>query len=778
MARSSRSGLSVLIAIVFLSCVAAGAGILLGSAQAGRAITVGSSGCDFSTIQAAIDAAPNGSTIQVQAGTYRENLTIRNRNGLTLRGDGTDKVTLDGNGQQQKDATPGILILSSRNITVTGFRITNSQRGLEADDSALLFIEANTIERNLRSGIYLLRSQAEISGNVVRDSQALSDKPSGGTGIGINGSRVTLTENSITGNAGAGLLVVMDGDTRSQVTGSGNTIQGNKGGDLVGNVPATVLAEAPAQGTLDRVSVPSEVPTIQEAVNRVRPGGTISVAAGTYRELVQIYKSLTIRGAGIDRTTLQAPGPDWLALNVASDGLTVVLEGITVSGGYGGIQLVTGPASTITLQDMKVKGDPAGRYILLCVWEEPTVTLDGVSVLGSRYHGLEAWGRVKLTVKNSTISDSTLSGIVVSGSATVSMRDTTIASNGSSGIYVLDSGSVNIQTCTISNNVIAGIQVTESGQVTVTDTGVTGTKTDSAGKYGNGVSASKQSKTTIRNCTISSSALRGVRFYENATGTVEESIVSDSGGAGIVAYGNASAIVTGSTIARNVEEGIFAGDSARVEITNSQVTDSKPASGSPSGYGLNVVQNAQATIRGNTISRNASAGILLQDNAEAAIQQNTISDNTTWGIYVVSSAHASIEDNTITGTAPAQGKVTARGVQLSGDGRTTILRNQITQNREYGVAVGFAVQVTVQDNTITGNSGSGLKVGFSDVPTETVQAEISRNTIQQNGSCGVTVAEDEPALKITGQGNTISGNAKGQLCGAMGAFPKGFGGGK
>ena len=780
MAGARTSKLLVLVVVMALLGLAAGTSGLLGSAQAGKTITVGPSGCDFTTIQAAIDAAPNGSIIQVQTGSYKENLTIRNRDGLTLQGAGADKVTLDGNGSQQKDAPPGILILSSRNITVTGFRITNSRRGLEADDSTLLFIEANVFERNLRTGIYLLRSQAEIRDNVVRSNEAQPDRPSGGNGISINASQGILTGNSITDNAGAGLDSWTTEGSLSHVSGGNNTVKGNRGGDLSGNVPTTLLAEPPAEGTLDQVAVPSEAATIQEAVNRVKAGGTITVSAGTYREQVQIYKSATIRGAGVGRTILQAPGPDWLALNVATDGLAVTLEGLTVTGGYGGILIATGPAGTIALRDVKVEGDPGGKYTLLCIWEQPTVTLDRVSVSGSRYYGLDVSGQVKLTVENSTITNSSVGGVAIGRSAVVTMRGTTIANSGSAGVYMVDSASANIQKCTISDNVIAGIQLTDSSQVTVADTRVTGTRVDSNGKYGNGISASKESRTALQNSTISSNALWGVRFYESATGTVEKSVISDNGNAGIVVRGSANVTVDGSTIARNAEEGIFAGDSAQVEITNNQITASRTAPAPPTccGFGINVIQNAQATIRGNTIAQNANAGIILQETAQATIQQNTISDNTAWGIYVIGSSHAAIEDNTITKTKPAEGKTTARGIQLSGDGRTTILRNQITQNKEYGMAVGFAVQVMIQDNTITGNAGSGVKVGFSDVANETVQAEISRNTIQKNGSCGITVAEDEPALKITGQANTISGNTKGQLCGAMSKFPKGFGGGK
>jgi parallel beta-helix repeat protein len=686
---------------VALVGLAAGTMALLGSAQAGKTIAVGPSGCDFTTIQAAIDAAPNGSVIQVQAGSYKENLTIRNRDGLTLQGAGPDKVTLDGNAPEQKDVTPGILILSSRNITVTGLRITNSQRGLEADDSTLLFIEANTIERNFRTGIYLLRSQAEIRGNVVRDSQALSDKPSGGTGIGVYGSRVTLAGNSITGNADAGLLVVMDGDTRSQVTGSGNTIRDNKGGDLVGNVPTALLAEPPAQGTLDQVAVPSQVATIQEAVGRVRAGGTITVSGGTYKEQVQIYKSLTIRGAGIDRTILQARGSDWLALNVATDGLTVVLEDMTVSGGYGGILIATGPASTITLQDVKAQGDVAGRNDLLRVWEESTVTLDRVSVFGSRYHGLGAWGRVKLTVANSTISNSISGGVVISERAVVTMRDTTIANNGSNGIYALDRASADIQTCTISGNVIAGIQIADSSQATVSGSQIKGAK-PKGDVLGYGILATGESRVTAEKNTISQNAGFGVYLWEETVSTIRGNTISDNENFGVYMRGSASAVLEDNTITRNRAEGIRTIESSALTITRNRITSQRTDLQGGLGRGISAFGDSVLTIRDNTISGNASIGIDLYERVKA----------------------------------------------------------------------------TVTNNTISGNSLDGIALDWPDYPGETVNVEISSNTIQGNKGCGVRLRDNDPGLTITGHGNTISGNSKGQLCGTTSKFPKGFGGGR
>src|SRR5687767_437524 len=55
------------------------------------------------------------------------------------------------------------------------------------------------------------------------------------------------------------------------------------------------------------ITVPTDFPTIQAAINASNPGDTIKVLPGIYTEQIIISKSLTIIGSGAKSTIIQAP---------------------------------------------------------------------------------------------------------------------------------------------------------------------------------------------------------------------------------------------------------------------------------------------------------------------------------------------------------------------------------------------------------------------------------------------------------------------------------------
>src|SRR4051812_39699950 len=79
-------------------------------------ITVCLSGCNHSSIQAAVDAASSGDIITIASGTYIENVTISQN--LTLQGSGSSTI-IDGN------QTGSVLSIVGANVSIAGVMVRN-----------------------------------------------------------------------------------------------------------------------------------------------------------------------------------------------------------------------------------------------------------------------------------------------------------------------------------------------------------------------------------------------------------------------------------------------------------------------------------------------------------------------------------------------------------------------------------------------------------------------------------------------------------------------------
>ncbi|MBI1742231.1 right-handed parallel beta-helix repeat-containing protein [Candidatus Acetothermia bacterium] len=344
------------------------------------------------------------------------------------------------------------------------------------------------------------------------------------------------------------------------------------------------------------------------------------------------------------------------------------------------------------------------------------------------------------------------------------------------GLHIEDSA-VTLRNLIVRNNLRNGLLARRS-TLTVRDSQFSSNQFDPAGKVGRGITL-VQSNATIENSTISGNAGGAVGVL-GSQAQIRGNSVTDNG-FGIDVFDNegkaSKAVIENNTIARNVEEGILVSDKSEAEIVNNRITDNKPDAKGEFGDGIAVDKNGRATIRDNTISDNAGVGLDLSENAHATLENNTIARNVEDGIFVTDNSEVQILNNRIIDTkANAQGKF-GRGIALTDSARVTITSNTITGNKEYGIGLGRAVQATILKNTISDNGG-GIFIGFGDVSGETAQAEISQNTIQNNSDCGVLVDSDEPQIRITGQGNNITDNRRGNLCGDMFKFPPGFGGGR
>ena len=165
------------------------------------------------SIQAAIDAAPEGTVICIAEGTWEENLKITKS--LTLRGMGNEKMAISGTSSD----CPTIDIESSEHIIVTieHMEISEGRNGIELTGYTQLQITGCGILENEHKGILLLGlAQAEITDcTVSRNYYGIELQDSAQaritgctiskncSGIQLEGSsQAEISENVIEANAG------------------------------------------------------------------------------------------------------------------------------------------------------------------------------------------------------------------------------------------------------------------------------------------------------------------------------------------------------------------------------------------------------------------------------------------------------------------------------------------------------------------------------------------------------------------------------------------------
>lgn len=166
---------------------------------------------DYPTLQAAIDAAPDGGTVLLSPGTHTGGIIIENKS-LTLRStDPDDPAVVAGTVISGNNTNPAIIINGngSNTVTVEGFTVTE---GKASSDLSLC-----------GGGIYITGASTNIRKNVISGNSARR-----GAGIYITNAFATIEFNQIANNTadhnGGGIC----GDSGSSPIINNNTISGNR----------------------------------------------------------------------------------------------------------------------------------------------------------------------------------------------------------------------------------------------------------------------------------------------------------------------------------------------------------------------------------------------------------------------------------------------------------------------------------------------------------------------------------------------------------------------
>lgn len=617
---------------------------LVGAAPAiasGATTVCAGSGCDYSSITAAIAAVPAGSTIDVAAGTYRENVVVNKQ--LTIKGAGDGETTVvatDGN------ATPLTFGRSSNGSVVSGFTFTHDYTSLEKsswdfnNNGVGMYGSGDTLSDSTvelsRNGVYINASQ----GNTLKNDHISNNR----TGINVAGvaDGLTVAGSSITDNWTLGLVLYPTSSATdlSKVSLNNNTITGNWYGQVEVKSGTTGTPGA-TSGTLDVSSDDfGDAPvtyTTTGGTDLSEPGfadlhpaslgGSATAPKRAYADL-RIFDS---PHAAIDTTAqkeLRVGTIDGLsdytsvqdAVDAADPGDIVQIQSGSYTGpvtvdksltlaGAGSATVLTGSgtdagiavkADDVTVKDLTVSGFDRGVQVF-----DSGATIDHVTSTGNADYGLEVKASKgvaaikNLTVKSSSFTHNNV-GLKVETTATLD------------GLTVSDSHfDANVDGWYIGNRYTTD----RSAQSTVTDVRVSDTTFNKDSEEG--IYAEKLSHATFDTVTVHDS---GTGSYANTTGIilnlkygdysdikVVNSTISDS------ATGAASGAPTGAGLdieARN-DGASYGGDKA-ASLSNVTVTGNT-LTGNQVGVRLfGGIDATSVTLTGNTITGNADAALQNQ----------------------------------------------------------------------------------------------------------------------------------------------------------------------
>lgn len=450
-------------AIRVAALCAASMGVLQGTSAA---VTVPG---DFPTIQAAIDAVPNGTTIDVQPGVYAEALVISSTSkSFTLRGVGGAAATvIDAAG---KNAAALTVYFATGQVIIRGLTFRNGAPpvaaggGFVIQQSAPSFVdcvfEANAAQ--FGGGGTLITASPTFTNTIIRNNVAAR---SGGGVYMVDGSRPTFAGGEISGNQsgtgapGVGNVGVGGGiDARnSSPTVRGTRIVLNRSKFAAGGIyhggqfgtpygVATLLlddaevsdnisspygaADGPSEGGGVHIEDNAVATVTRTRVlrNRANSGGGLNA----YRARYDVTNSILDGNQAVARTDGGPPGGFGGAIHATSTNINNVhppsvvnLTGTLVrnsTGITGGGIVVTGDAglpATLTLANSVVDGNQAQNQ--------------GGGILVSR---------TNLTSNNSLIMRNTVSGgsipfgggLLISTESAATLTNTTVAQN-TAGVY-------------------------------------------------------------------------------------------------------------------------------------------------------------------------------------------------------------------------------------------------------------------------------------------------------------------------------------------------------
>jgi len=230
---------------------------LIGTYGQTAILTVCPSGCRFSGIQEAIAAAEPGDTIQIEAGTYQENIVVDKS--ITLSGTSPEEVLLKA---AERDK-PAVLIKDTQGVTLSGMSISGAEIDVQVESANANILNNKVIVREVGIKVMSFGSaETFIQGNKIISHHQ-------GLGIMLLGWSPCLVQDNLVQGLVTGILIggMVICDIRD------NRILKTWDGLLVGSVAqATFIGNQIFNNYNDGLNL-SEVAMVRVSENSIRDNG-------------------------------------------------------------------------------------------------------------------------------------------------------------------------------------------------------------------------------------------------------------------------------------------------------------------------------------------------------------------------------------------------------------------------------------------------------------------------------------------------------------------------
>ncbi|MBS3766093.1 right-handed parallel beta-helix repeat-containing protein [Candidatus Bipolaricaulota bacterium] len=522
--------------------------------------------------------------------------------------------------------------------------------------------------------------------------------------------------------------------------------------------------------TIEVTKGDSGISSIQKAVEKAKPGDTLLVGSGDFKENVSVDKDLTIKAQSQGEVSISGKEEGKPVLKVGPSESSVTIKGLVV-------------------EDAKGK---------LCKTRSRGICPDG----------LLAAGKSSVRIENSSFESNGKNGIRSIGTAGVTIEDSKVRENQHAGFWVTESAEVRVNNVRISGH-RNGIYLDQSARMVLSDSEVL-----SSSIYG--INLFGKSRITVENSLVTKNGQGGLRFENSSHGNVRNTSINKNDGTGVLIQSSATVTFERSEVRKNdigitnhseetvdFSENEISGNSVDLvgdlsgdlreklnpereeEITlpdenysdlqsavdaleaggtiyldgrisghvvidkeiNIEAVEGRPEINPENTIApvLSLVSEAEVKVEGIKIVDSGGTGVVLGGNARMRACQSTIEGSSEEGAGLWDSAELVLERSEVKNNG-------ASGLRLVDSAQLEVRSSLVSGNQVANVLLAGSSSADIEFTEISGSGGSGLRLADSSRGT------LRNNDISNNEENGVAL-HSSPRVEITG--NRITNNVSG-----------------